>query len=822
MPEGRDGTVGLVVVSHSRVLAHAAVALAMEMVHDGSVQVAVAAGLDETTFGTDAVAIKEAIEEVDGPAGVVVLMDLGSAVLSAELALDLLTDPSGRDRVLLSAAPLVEGLVVAAVTAAGGASRDEVAAEARAALLGKVSGLGESPTDDRPAVGAGDAEARGTFVVSNPHGLHARPAARLVGELRALDAEVWLRNLDTGAGPVAGSSLSRVATLGALLGHTVEVTASGPQAGEAVRQVLALADRQFDEVAETLGLATRAPAAGPLPASPGVAIGPARRLIHSPLAEERDQAVLSPDAEWRRLLGAVEAARRDTEVLRTSAARQLGSAAAAIFDAHLMLLTDPALLAVARHAIDAGRSAVDGWRTAVSGVETEWAALPDDYLRARAADVRAVGDDVLRVLLGAAAATPSGQGVLVAADLTPAEAAALDPALVTGVVLADGSPSSHAAILARARGVPAVVNVGPAVLDVDEGTTLALNGSTGEVVVDPSPEVLEAFRALAKRQAATRTRDLAEADRPALTQDGTPIEVGANIGSPADAAAAFAAGADSSGLVRTEFLFLNRDKAPTLDEQHAIYDEIAAAMGGRRITLRTLDVGGDKPLPYLPTPVEDNPFLGLRGLRLSLQDPSLFVEQLTAICLTARSSPVSIMFPMVSRVDELTRALALLREAAGPSGLPADLQVGIMVEVPAAALKLRTFLPHLDFVSIGTNDLTQYALAAERGNPGVASLYDALDPGVLQLIAATCTAAEGQALVSVCGESGSDPLAVPVLVGLGVRELSVAPAAVPQVKAQVRTLDLESCRSLATEALAAKDSAAVRQLVAEALPTSRG
>jgi multiphosphoryl transfer protein len=299
------------------------------------------------------------------------------------------------------------------------------------------------------------------------------------------------------------------------------------------------------------------------------------------------------------------------------------------------------------------------------------------------------------------------------------------------------------------------------------------------------------------------------------------IEVAANIGSPADAAAAFAAGADSSGIVRTEFLFLNRDKAPTLEEQQAIYADIATAMRGRRITLRTLDVGGDKPLPYLATPREDNPFLGLRGLRLSLTDPSLLTEQLTAICLTARTSPVSVMFPMVSQVDELTRAVALLREAAGPAGLPAGLQVGIMVEVPAAALKVTTFLPHLDFISIGTNDLTQYALAAERGNAGVAAVYDALDPGVLQLVAQTCAAAEGHALVSVCGEAASDPAAVPLLVGLGVRELSVAPAAVPRVKAQVRTLDLAACRTLAEKALAASNGDAVRQLVADVLPAAR-
>jgi phosphoenolpyruvate-protein phosphotransferase/dihydroxyacetone kinase phosphotransfer subunit len=814
-------TVGLVLVCHSRPLALAAVDLAAEMLHGQPIRLAVAAGLDETTFGTDAVRIKEAIEEVDGPAGVVVLMDLGSAVLSAELALDLLADQAVRERVVLSPAAVVEGLVVASVAAAGGASRAEVAAEARDALLGKASHLADTPREEPPELDLA-AEASGTFVVTNPHGLHARPAARLVGELRGFDATVSLRNLTTGGPPVPGSSLSRVATLAALQGHSVEIKANGPQAGDVVKAVLALADRSFDEAPEP-DVRPETPsstAVGPLPAAPGIAIGPARRFTRPVPPDDADEPVLPPEQEWLRLEEAIGSARRDLEQLRTTAVRELGAAEGGIFDAHLELLADSELLDDAHRAIVAGARAGQAWRAAIRSVETTWAGLPDSYLQARAADVRAVGDDVLLALTGGSAATLVEPGILVAADLTPAQAATLDVAMVMGIVLAQGSASSHAAILARARGIPAVVGAGPDVLRIAESTLLALNGSTGALVVDPSVEAQADYRALAERQATVHARELADAGAPAVTRDGVQIEVGANLGSVADARDAAAGGADNAGLVRTEFLFLGRDRAPTVEEQAAEYAAIGSALGGRRITLRTLDVGGDKPLPYVPAPVEDNPFLGLRGIRLALQEKNLLAAQLQAICRAARQTPVDIMFPMVSQVQELRDALDVLRDAAGPDGLPAGLRVGIMVEVPATALNVAAFLPHLDFLSIGTNDLTQYALAAERGNPHVAGIYDVLDPGVLSLIGATCAGAEGRVPVGVCGESAADPLALPILLGLGVRHVSVSPAAVPQVKAQVRTLDLAQCRALAEQALAAGDSRAVRRLVGGASATS--
>nr|WP_221381165.1 phosphoenolpyruvate--protein phosphotransferase [Actinoplanes polyasparticus] len=748
--------VGLVVVCHSRPLARAAVALASEMTQGRPLAIEVAAGLDETTFGTDAVAISEAIAAADSGDGVVVLMDLGSAVLSAELALEMVDEPG---RVVLSPAPLVEGLVAAAVAAASGADRHEVADEARNGLAGKQSHLEQDvAVEQTPAGGT-------TVKVINKHGLHARPAARLVTEIRAFDARVELRNATTGTGWVPASSLTRVATLGALQNHELEVRGEGREAAEAVNRVVALAAAAFGE---TDAEDADHPRGGG--ASPGIGTGPALRI--------REAAIDLPDApsqgsatEWRRLESALDDVRQEIARLHSP-----------IFDAHRLLLDDDDLLADVRARLDRNEAAPQAWSAATARTAAAFDALTDPYLRGRAADVRAVSQQVLRALLKLPTPAPDGDGVLLAADLTPAEAAALDPERITGVVLAAGSPTSHAAILTRTRGIPAVVGAGPQILQIPDGTLIAMDGSTGEVVADPSEPVLATFRARAQQQRVRRNEALTRAAAPAVTTGGVPIEVGANIGSVEDARAAAANGADLAGLVRTEFLFLDRDEAPTVDEQVAVYRAIAEALGGRRITLRTLDAGSDKPLRYLPPPAEANPFLGVRGLRHSLAHPAMFAEQLTAIVRVARETPVSVMFPMVTTVDELRAARAMLAEAGDAPGL----QVGMMVEVPAAALRAAEFVPYVDFFSIGTNDLTQYTLAAERGNAALLSLTSGLDPAVAQLIDHVGRAAGDRVLVAVCGELAGDEAAVPRLLASGVRELSVAPSLVPLVKQAVR------------------------------------
>ncbi len=816
-------SVGIVVVSHSRALADAAIALAGEMLQDDGGAIEVAAGLDDGGLGTDAVAISEAVTRADEGDGVLVLMDMGSAVLSAELALEMVDDDV-RERVVLSSAPLVEGLVVASVSAAGGAPVADVAAEAADALLAKAGHLGPSepaeaaePERGAPAGDAPD-ERRGVFTVSPAHGLHARPATRLVQALRGLDAEVRLRNATLDGPEVSALSLSKVATLGALQSHEVAVRAHGVDASEAVRRVLELADEGFGESAEPAPSAGPAPedrgGRRPIPASPGIGIGPVR-VARSAAVTVPAARPGSPSEQRDRLDDARRRSRDELRTVRTTAAREIGEPEAAIFDAQLLLLDDPDLLAGADARIGAGADAAQAWAEALDEGERGFAGAADEYLRARAADVRDVRDRVLRALGGTAEPDAAPDGILVVDDLVPADAAALDPARTPAVVLAAGSPTAHAVILLRARGVPAVVGVGAAlVARARAATLLVVDGTTGEVLVDPDEPTLTAFRERADARERRRGDALRRADEPAVTRDGTTVLVGANVGSVADARAA--TGADLAGLVRTEFCFLDRQQAPDVDEQEASYRAIAEAMAGRRITLRTLDVGGDKPLDYLPMPHEANPFLGVRGIRLALARPQLLADQLRAIVRVAHDHPVDVMFPMVAGIEELTAARAALDEAveAVGRGRPADLRVGIMVEVPAAALKAAAFAGDVDFFSIGTNDLTQYTLAAERGNDELAALADALDPGVLALIAATADRAGDEVLVAVCGELAGDESAVPLLVGLGVRELSVAPGAAATIKEAVRAVDLGEARALAAEALACPDAGAVRALLA--------
>jgi multiphosphoryl transfer protein len=530
---------------------------------------------------------------------------------------------------------------------------------------------------------------------------------------------------------------------------------------------------------------------GPLAASPGVVVGPAWRLADRPPPTPPEPSG-EPETERAASRSAVERVRAELRRTRDATSRSAGTAEAAIFDAHLLVLDDADLTDRVEASIRDGSPATDAWSEAIGRAAGDLASIGDDYLAARAADIRAVGDQVLLALAGEPLDSVAGDGILVAPDLTPAQAAALDTERTTGVVVAHGSPTAHAAILARARGIPMLVAAGAAVLDVDTGTTLAMDGGAGELVVDPDPETRRRFADRAAGEREQRQAAQALAHEPAHTRDGIAVAVAANVASVDEARAAAEAGADLAGLVRTEFLFVGRTEAPDVDEQEAAYLGLAEAIGGRRLTIRTLDVGGDKPLSYVPMPTEANPFLGLRGLRLALARPELLGDQLTAIVRAAHRTPVSVMFPMVTSPDEVAVARGLLADAIDRvgRGAPDGLRVGTMIEVPAAALTAARFAPDVDFFSIGTNDLTQYALAAERGNEAVAGLVDPMHPAVLRLVEATCEGAGDRVTVAVCGELAADPRAVPTLLRLGVRELSVAAPAVPLVKAAVRAADL--------------------------------
>lgn len=559
-----------------------------------------------------------------------------------------------------------------------------------------------------------------------------------------------------------------------------------------------------------------------IPASPGIAIGPAFPVRQAALSCSRC-TVEDPAAEWARFQAALDAARCQLTDLceRAEAARQAEQAA--ILRVQTLILDDPDLLAGVRQAIE--ERALNA-EAALMDVADEFAQsieqLPDETLRARAADVRDAIERVLRRLLGAADSplaalqTPS---VLLAANLAPSDTAQLDRARVLGLCTAEGGATSHTAILARALGLPAVVGAGPTVLDVPAGTELVLDGDSGVLLVEPDEETVAAYH-LRQRVAADRLTEATQhAHEPAVTRDGRRVVVTANVGSAEEARAALAAGAEGVGLLRTEFLYLDRPVPPGEEEQAHAYRAILDIVGERPVALRTLDVGGDKPGVCLPVPAEANPALGQRAIRLCLTQPALFKAQLRAALRAAAGRSLKVLFPMVATVSELRQARALLEECraelrAEGRAAADPLEVGIMVEVPAAALLADRLAAEVDFLSIGTNDLSQYALAADRTNAQVSALADGFQPAVLRLVRMTVEAAHAQGKwVSLCGELAGDPLAVPLLVGLGLDELSMQPAAIPLVKQVIRALTLEAARALAHAALELDSAEAVRALL---------
>lgn len=826
-------TVGIVLVSHSAAVANGAAELARAMA--GDVAVEPAGGLDEPgePLGTDAVRVADAIGRADSGDGVLVLMDLGSAVLSAETALDLLDGVDDAGEVRLTAAPLVEGAVAAAVAAQAGGSLADVEAEARRGLAAKAAHLGEEQPAEEPAgeqaaapdeAGEG---ARAVLDVPNQHGLHGRPAARFVRTVARFDAEVRVADLTNGRGPVSARSLAGIMALGVDRGHRIEVTATGGEAAAAIDALRALAAEGYgDGAGDQAPTPASVPAPRPterpgdatfhgLPAAPGSAYGAARRL-RAAEPPDPDRRTREPEDERRRLAAALGAVRTELEAARDAAGL---ADAAGILDMQVLLVDDEAFAGAALAAVGDGVPAGRAVRQAAGRLARTLAADADPYRMARAEDVEDVARRVLARLAGATAARVSGEGVVVADLLGPGDTVGLDRGRVRGLLTARGAPAGHAAILARALGIPAVVGAGEAVLRVEEGQPVLVDGDTGAVYVQPGTAVRHRYEE--RRAAAAEVRAEAQrlAGEPAVTRDGVRIVVEANVGSLADAEAAAGAGAEGVGLLRTELWFLGRDEPPGEDEQAEVYAAVATRLGGAEVTVRTLDVGADKPAAYLRQDPEDNPFLGVRGLRLGLARPEVLRTQLRAVVRAAARHPVRVMVPMVTTVDELDAARALLdwarQDVAGGGGpVPERVPFGAMVEVPAVALLADAFAARVDFLSVGTNDLTQYVLAAERGNPHVAGLGDACHPAVLALLARVVEAGERHGCeVAVCGEIAGDPAAVPLLVGLGVTRLSAAPTAVPLVKQAVRATVRAEAADLARTALAATSAAEVRALL---------
>ena len=553
-------------------------------------------------------------------------------------------------------------------------------------------------------------------------------------------------------------------------------------------------------------------------ASPGIAIGPVY-LHSSSLPEVVPRRVDDPDQEVESLESAETVVRERLEGLQETHGE--GSEEAEVIGAHLLLLEDPEFTGEIRSLIESESLCAEAATVRVTEESAGMLeALDDEYLAARAADVRDVGTQLLRAVLGLPLDTwddLSTPSVLVASDFFPSETATIPPGMAIGLCTEEGSPTSHIAVFARGMGLPAVVGVDLPPLEA--GTVLAFDGETGEVYIDPSPEVVDRLRGQREEQLRSQEGAAERAHEPAVTRDGVRIEVAANIGAEEDAVRAVELGAEGVGLFRTEFLFLDRTRPISEEEQYEAYRAVLSTFGDHLVVVRTLDVGGDKQVPGIEIGEEMNPFLGLRGIRLTLARPEMMQAQLRALLRAGSAGRLAIMAPMVAGRAELMAFRAALEEAErslAEDGLSysSDYQVGIMIEVPSAALVASRLAPHIDFFSIGTNDLTQYTLAVDRTNREVADLADPFDPGVLRLIAETARAGEAhQSWVGVCGAMAGDPLAVPVLIGLGVTELSVAIPAVPVIKERVRSLNLEDCRRVAARCLEAADAQEARELL---------
>lgn len=506
----------------------------------------------------------------------------------------------------------------------------------------------------------------------------------------------------------------------------------------------------------------------------------------------------------------------EIENLRAKVHGQGDPGKAAIFSAHQELLDDPELADIASSAIDKGKSAAFAWQQTYTTQANQLSQLKNALLAERANDLRDVGDRVLRILLGVQEETQvyPENTILLAEDLTPSDMATIDPSRVKGFCTVAGGATSHVAILARSMGIPAIAGIEARTLDLPDGTPVVLDGTKGKLRLNASSSEIEAIQIRIARQKAKQEEDLRHAFEPAHTQEGRHIEVVANIGGLEDAEAALKVGTEGVGLLRTEFVFMEASSAPSEDQQEAIYASILKTLGpDKPMIIRTLDVGGDKPLPYLPMAHEENPFLGERGIRLGFDRPELLRTQFRAILKASTAGKARVMFPMIARLEELHMAKAVMEEERQKLGV-APIEIGIMIEVPSAAVMAERFAEQVDFFSIGTNDLTQYTLAMDRGHPKLAPFVDALDPSVLRMIDLTVRGADKHSKwVGVCGGVAGDPQAVPLLVGLGVKELSVSIPVIPSVKAQVRTLSYAHCQELAQQALNLDSAAQVRDLV---------
>ena len=678
-----------------------------------------------------------------------------------------------------------------------------------------------------PEVTTGEKVTSEPIVIGNPQGLHARPAAVLVNLAKQYQSQMSLLR---GSDRANAKSVVAIMAMQVANGDSVTLEATGPDAKVAITELTEAIRSGLGESGAASAPASidqsalKAPPPQPKSEDPNIILGVAASsgLTVGNTYRVREQTLVieevgeSPSKERRKLEDAIAKAALEIESIRAKVHSQGNPGKAAIFAAHQEILDDPELIEIATSAINKGKSANFAWKQTYTIQAKKLAQLNNALLAERANDIRDVGMRVLRILTGVEATEMKypHNTILLAEDLTPSDMANLDRERVVGFCTLAGGATSHVAILARSMGIPAIAGAEPRVLDLADGTPVILDGTKGTLRLNaPAAEIQRTQTHIAQKKA-KQAADLEHAFEPAITQDGHHVEIVANIGGLKDAAEAVSLGTEGVGLLRTEFIFMERPQAPTEDEQTGIYRSIAEVLGpDKPMIIRTLDVGGDKPLPYLAMAPEENPFLGERGIRLGFDQPELQRTQLRAILRSASAGKLRIMFPMISRIEELRMAKAMLEEERQALNLP-PVEVGIMVEVPSTAVMAEQFAKEVDFLSVGTNDLTQYTLAMDRSHPKLAPFVDGLHPAVLRLIGhAVKGAGRHDKWVGVCGGIGSDPQAIPLLIGLGVQELSVSVSMIPSIKAQVRSLKLSHCKQLAAQALGLETAAEVRSLV---------
>lgn len=831
--------VGIVIVSHSEALAESLKNLASQ-VSKNMVKIAAAGGVDDPNdpVGTDAMKILTAIQEVYSPDGVIVFMDLGSAILSAETALDFIED-SWKPNIFLSSAPLVEGVISSTVQAAAGISVRHILGEAELALQPKQSQLGHSKPNEQDVADVKDQERFNVILegykLRNTMGLHARPAARIVTTCAIYDAEARIRNVSKSGPFVNAKSMNSLITLNAVQGDEVEIETSGPDSMQLQSKLGKMFSTNFGESTAPLVRKsfihleeqTEARKKGfiqGISVAPGYAIGAVKHYdLELPTIPK--EIISDVKSELKKLEDALGRAKDEVVDIIESGTSTISAEDAAIFEAQILLIQDPELLQIVKNKItDQQLSASYAWRITLDEfIEFYEAATSGSQLSTRVADLIDVGLRVLEKITGETynKLEVHEPVILITEELHPSDVASIDTNNILAICTTKGSENSHSAILARSLGIPSIFGMGKLIRELPEGDVIAVDGELGILYTSPESTFLAEMEKKRVDWLEFKVQASKKRLEPAVTKDGTHLDVMANVGSLADVYQALEQGAEGIGLFRSEFIFMSTGNYPSEEDQFNVYNRAASLLAGKPLTIRTIDIGGDKPVPYLSIEREDNPFLGWRGIRYSLDQCELFKTQLKAILKASHKKNVSVMFPMLSTLEELLRAKKLLetcKQELVSESIPFDenIKTGVMIEVPAAVTMLDELLEHSDFISIGTNDLTQYIMAADRTNSRVAELSSHYQPAVIRTIEHIVSkATKAGKPVSMCGEMARDTRLTSLLAGFGLRSFSMSSNGIPEFKWRARKIDLSGIESYCNEVLSLKDIKQIKEILKE-------